>query len=319
MLRAGRSSPVPPACSIVPGLQLSACERPAAFSMLKTRAASSGTRDASGLVQGSRQGAPSQPCPGVRRLAVMCPHHPTTGWGCTSRTPRLPIPSATSIPLLQMRCPGPWHGTALPAGVTVSPNPGSELTYAFLLFGFSLARKNLDPGSLSAKQTESLRLPRREQQQIYALHFAASLQGQFGGKQSAGAHRQGEISRDGWQKIRHVDRMCASVQGWLHWCTAKCQGLKRIGLSHWPHAWYILGVMLSPHHCPTRTLTVSCPAAKVTFPGQGMLEHALAEGWEMGQLMCTTYPKMLFWTLPTTNSVFSYSIPVHDKPSPTVL
>lgn len=62
--------------------------------------------------------------------------------------------------------------------------------------------------------------------------------------------------------------------------------------------------MLSRQHRPPHTLTVSCPAPKVTFPGQGMPEHALAEGWEMGQLMVTTYPKMLFWTLPTTKFCF---------------
>lgn len=152
MFRPSRSSPVPPACSTVPGLQLSAGERLAAFSMLKTRAASSGTRDAWGLVRGSRRGASSRPCLGDRCcLLVMWPHHPRTGWDYTRGTSRLPIPPTTSIPLLCPRCPGPWCGTATPAGVTGSPNPGSELSRVFLLFGFSSAHKNLDPGPLSAK------------------------------------------------------------------------------------------------------------------------------------------------------------------------
>lgn len=93
MFRPSRSSPVPPACSTVPGLQLSAGERPAAFSMLKTRAASSGTRDAWGLVRGSRRGASSRPCLGDRCcLLAMWPHHPRTGWDYTRGTSRLPIP-----------------------------------------------------------------------------------------------------------------------------------------------------------------------------------------------------------------------------------
>lgn len=66
----------------------------------------------------------------------------------------------TSIPLLCPCCPGPWCGTATPASVTGSPNPGSELGGVFLLFGFSSAHKNLDPGPLSAKRTECLGLPR---------------------------------------------------------------------------------------------------------------------------------------------------------------
>lgn len=95
--------------------------------------------------------------------------------------------------------------------------------------------------------------------------------------------------------------MCAPFQGWLQCRTGKCQGLKRTGLSRCPHAW---GVMLSPQHCPPHTLTVFCTASKDTFPGQGMLEHALAESWEMGQFMRTTYPKVLFWSLTATRFCF---------------
>jgi len=212
--------PNPPACSVVLGLQLGACECPAAYSVLKPRAASSSTGDGSGLVPamawglywrrlracaGLRVLGSFPGLPGDRCLAAMCPCHPTTGWGCTRGTPWLPIPSTTSILLL---CPGPRHGTASPASATVSPSPGSELTCMFLLFGFCSEHKILDPGSLSAKQAGSLVLPRQEQQHRYALRFAASLQGQFDGKQSAGAHRQGGISGDGWQTETHRPDVC---------------------------------------------------------------------------------------------------------------
>lgn len=46
--------------------------------------------------------------------------------------PSHPIPSPTCISLCYPHFPGPRHGAAPPAAATVSPDPGSELTCAFL-------------------------------------------------------------------------------------------------------------------------------------------------------------------------------------------
>lgn len=157
LLRAGGSRPVPapPARSTVPRRQLGACEQPVLPPCSKQELPLAVPQPRRSLC-----GAPGGPSPAPGTAAwlsyLLPPPPPQQPTGAA----RMPNPSTTSIPLLSLRRLGPRHGTAPPASATVSPNPGSELSCLFRLFGFSLAHKSPDPGSLSANQTESRGLPR---------------------------------------------------------------------------------------------------------------------------------------------------------------